>query len=433
MEKNKKAKNAKSSKKNTKEGQDKTLNFMKSFAESLAIASILLLLIISFIIVGSQKRIKSLNDSWSKSYYDILSEAKFVDKGPDYFGNLSLKIEEKEHSSFEVKGKTDLITDYFVDNFLYNFIYVGNDFPLFPEEVFVYNRIIPELTKDLSGLFRDRQLFLFDLKNFSNIKVNSISVYEDSDYGYSIDFKLKEGLFSVSKNWDKWPRIENICHPNDYDCINSYEITIRDVLSEEEILSISDRFLDHYNICLSNYGEPEVQKNWLKAYSLSSDPESFNIPEIAYVNYPLKINDNLVYDLNGQKKGITVGVDMREKRASGLSNLFYHHYERSVYKTERNREVILSKLQNYSQAPSNNNLEDAIVFDIEVGTPVLAMMKIWGYNNDENIYVPAYIFPIISDNGAPYFYKENIAIPAVRDFFRKDEISSPEFLPAIID
>jgi hypothetical protein len=72
--------------------------------------------------------------------------------------------------------------------------------------------------------------------------------------------------------------------------------------------------------------------------------------------------------------------------------------------------------------------------DIELGSPSLELVKIWNYDQtkmiSQELYVPAYVFPIISQSKYNYFYRKNIVIPAVKDFFNRYNFpGQPRILP----
>jgi hypothetical protein len=427
------------------------LGFMNDFAQALIITSVFILLTVSFIIVGGQKKSSEFNYLSGQGYFDILSDTKVVKKDKGFFGTLNFSSAgqsdlaggrqsdgvlgmgstgniptidmEKDISSV----RNDLAIIYPGERIEYNYIYVGEDFNLLPEEVDVYRRVDLDLSRQFANLFSDKKISFFDLRKFRNININNLTINEDREYGYSIYLGLKDGQFSLYKNWEKWPNIDKLCRGYNYECYQSYSLTINDVLSDEDIIGLSDDFLREYGISLDNYGAGEVQKYWMRDYILSEDKASFYMPESIMVTYPLLINGLEVYEESGEKVGLNVEVDMREKRVAGVHNLFYQHYESSAYNSENDKENILKMVENggiYSTYDYYGDSPITKTIDIQIGTPAIKMVRVWNYDEmtmrGYEIYVPAYVFPVISESEPSYFYRKNIVIPAVKDFFNNN-------------
>lgn len=423
------------------------LGFMNDFAQALVIASVLILLTISFIIVGGQKASKEIAIENNQNSFNILGDVKVVKKEKGFFGTLLMSATGKQESSNVAgMGSSETLAVRSADGKMmagvstdmgimppmeitkYSYKYVGEDFELFPAEVDVYKKINPDLSEEVARNFTNQKISFFDLKKFKNINVNNLTINEDRDYGYSLYLGLKDGNFSVYKNWEKWPSVDKLCRGLDNSCYQNYQLSVNDVLSDEETIKIANEFLSEYDISLNNYGPGEVQKNWMREYTMSSDKASFYIPDSVSVIFPLKIEGKNIYEEYGSKFGLTVEVDMREKKVASVYNLFYQYYESSSYATESDKESIMKMVNQGGLYPDYNYEypEDVTVKDVEIkiGTPTLEMVKLWNYNNEEmngyELYVPAYVFPVISEDESVYFYKKNIIIPAVKDFFNNN-------------
>ncbi len=442
-----------------KQESNKVLNFMADFTQALLITAVIVLLTISFIVVGNQKKLIQYSNQSSGGYFNALEDVKIVKKGKAFFGDLYLSSQSSRDvagygeggSSLAQNNEPAISTDGNMavdkavsssiypwpgENYRYNYVYVGDDFSLFEDEVDVYRKINPDFSKDFAGLFSDKKIGFFDMKKFRNITLNNISINEDRDFGYSIYLGLKDGSFSIYKNWERWPSPEKFCGGYNYECIRGYQLGIDEILPDNDIVNIANKFLNDYNISLKNYDEPEVQKYWLREYLLSSDKSSFYIPDVISVVYPLKINGQVVHEEYGQKSGLVVEVDMREKRVSGVYNLAYQYYESSTYSTERDKNVILNIVKQGGRYPDYYYGEgEGLTIDINLGTPTLGLMKVWNFDEKEmkgyEVFVPAYIFPVLSESAPSYFYRRNIVVPAVKDFFINDREVVP--LPVIMD
>lgn len=450
-----------------------TLNLMSDFSQALTITSIIILLTISFMVVGMQKKITLLEMSENQNYFGVLDEVKIIKKAKASFGNLAISYLSDANSTREtssamgmggqeivpiapndsqisLEGSSDQAS-YGLDSKMiapmdlikYNYIYVGDDFNLFSDEVEVYKKIVPDLSKEFSDFFSNKKISFFDLNKFSDISINNLTINEDRDYGYLIYLGLQDGNFSIYKNWQKWPNLDRLCAATGYEvsCYEQNRLTIEDILPDQEILNIANKFLSNYGISLDNYAVGVVQKSWLKYYIANNSEQSIYIPESISVIYPLKLSETIVYEEYGNYSGLTVEVDMKEKRVSGLYGLSYQYYESSLYNTETNKDAIMKIVDQGGRYPDYFYYEgdDYKNIDIEVGTPTLGMVKIWqydnSYSNGHELFVPAYIFPIVSESESSYFNKENIVVPAVKDFFIQESELTPlsgESLPIIM-
>ncbi len=440
-----------------------SLNLMSDFSQALVITSVIILLTISFVVVGMQKKISLSDANKNQNYFGVLDEVKIIKKAKASFGNLATNYSSDTNSANEMNstlgmggrevapissGDTIISSEnnvsqpsYDVDTKMiapmdivkYNYIYVGDEFDLLPREVDVYRKITPDLSKEFSSLFSDKKISFFDFKKFSDISINNLTINEDRDYGYSIYLGLQDGNFSLYKNWQKWPSLDKLCAATGYEasCYEQNRLNIGDILPDQEILNIVNKFLVDYDISLDNYADGVIQKSWLKYYVANNSEQSIYIPESISVVYPLKINESLVYEEYGNSSGLTVEVDMKERRVSGLYGLSYQYYESSLYDTETDREAIMKIVSQGGRYPDYFYYEgsDYKSIDIEVGTPILGMVKIWHYDNNYSngyeLFVPAYIFPVVSESESSYFNKENIVVPAVKDFFIQESEINP--------
>lgn len=414
------------------------LSFMYDFAQALVIASLILLLTISFFVVGQQK--KSDNGlSNNKDYFGALEDVKIVKKGKDFFGGLM--FQQADNSARQVAGMGGLAETSSSDasfgnaidskmivapypNQKFNYVYTGADFELFPSEVEVFKRIDPDFSGELNSSLRGKKIAFLDVDKLKNINVSNLTINEDREYGYTIYLGLKDGSFSLYKNWDKWPSLDKLCGGYDQACYDSKRFKIEDVLGDEEVVNITNSFLQEYNINLEGYGAPEVQKYWMRDYEMSSEKSSYYISDTINVVYPLKINGATVYSDYGQKVGINVEVDMREKKVSGLYNMYYQYYESSNYTSEVDKDLVLKTAQQGGMYPDYyymGDSEETKKIDIELDTPILGLIKTWQYDQTTmkgyELHVPAYIFPIKSKPEGVYFSRDNIVVPAVKDFF----------------
>jgi hypothetical protein len=418
--KNQKTKNQK------KEKKYKPLDMVNDLAQALVITSFLFLLTISFILVGIEKKVYEAKSIAQTDKTEEDSSAYIAEKGENFFGKLfsdSFQVGDIETAiglGDDIRGEStrdsmepavpDIGIMPIIQPIKYNYVYTGPEIPNIPENMNVYRRTKPDLRKEFVPNLNQSSL-LFDARKIEDVKIDNLNIKEDKDYGYSFYLNLKDASFSINKNWEKWPQDKNY-----------QRIEINEVLSDQEILDISERFLNYYGINLSNYKEGSVQKNWMRSYLLSENKDSFYIPETVSVTYPLTINEMVVYGGQGNEYGLTLSIDMRERKVTSLYNLYYHQFEASSYPTTGNLENILDKLNSRNSYLENEEID---IIEIEIGEPKLGLLKSWHYDENitesYNIYVPAYIFPVISESKPSYFNQENIVVPVIEDFFRANQ------------
>ncbi|MFA7365330.1 MAG: hypothetical protein WCZ12_03185 [Patescibacteria group bacterium] len=429
-----------------------SFNFAFDLIRVFLIFSVLIFLVVSFVFA----RMQAGNFNTSKEFNSLSSfnDFKVIELGEKAFGSLNVQgyLEDSPISrSSNSQGlygagtsgpeSVDFVDDSMIvmpSPILYNYIYTGDDFDTFMQEELVYRRVKPSTSEAPATSFIGSSIPFVDLGGVSDLKMSSFNLTQDVEFGYNFNFSLEEGYFSLYKNWKRWPNVEKICGSWDnFYCFEEYRLSESDILSDSELLKISGDFLRKYSINLENFGQGEVQNQWLSYYSRAENKASYYIPESINVIYPLKINNRTVYEEYGNVSGLSVEVDIREKKVSGLYNLYNQQYEGSYYQTETDKTSIIEMAEKGGNYYSYYNEDESFEFvDVEIGTPKLEIVKIWTYDDISRegyeLYVPAYIFPINKNSLNLDIYQENIVIPAVKDFFnRYDYLISPRVLPAM--
>lgn len=417
----------------------KSFNFLMDLSRAFVIVAVLLFLVVCMLFIRMQA-----NYSYFVQKDDILKSGLIIEKGKNSFGNL--RPETADSSSTLCSGQADrattgdaietslnqeanLIVDVIAPKSIkYNYIYRGGNFDLFNPEEKVYKKVPLDLSKKFINKFSSSD-FLIGTEKFTNLGVSNFSLVEDRDYGYNISYYIEDGSIALYKNWKRWPRVEEFCGGwQNTECIDKYRLSFNQVLPNEEVLAIANKFLTDYGVDLGSYGEGEVSNDWLRYYFLSDDKDSYYIPDSVHVVYPLQIDGKTVYEEYGAKSGLSLDVDNRARRVSELFSLSFQNYESSAYKTERDQEKILSIAKNGGFYPYYDYAEgdDYEVIDIELGTPSLELVRIWQYDNikmtNQELYVPAYVFPVVSESRTSYFDRKNIVVPAVSDFFWNEAV-----------
>jgi hypothetical protein len=298
---------------------------------------------------------------------------------------------------------------------IYEYQYVGDDFLVDKDSTAVVKRIKnTELLADKAVALNNLDIGGLNYNKFSNLKINNISLHEDKDSGYIISIDSSEQRVSIYKDWQTWPQ-ENALNER---------LEMSDVPSDGSIIAIANSFIENYNLDMSPYGEAVVDKSWLKNYEQAENKDTAYIPQTMTVIYPLVLNDKEVYNEYNNKYGLSVQVDIRDKKVSSVNEIVEHNYQSSNYEVVQdvNRIIDIAErggYRNYSYNIENNEAEKIVV---ELGTPSLEMVRVWNYspNGSEELYIESYIFPVLnSDNN--YFYRDYLIVPIVEELVAEDE------------
>lgn len=323
------------------------------------------------------------------------------------------------------------------------YVYAGEDFSLPSGQATVYKNLtnaMSDFSSVLSAL-SGSGISQFDVSQFKGLKIDSFNIKEDRDFGYYLGF-YQGNDFYISKNWGKWPNPFAKCQ--DDKCWQENRIKLSDMISDEEAIAIAKNFVSEYKINLEGYGQPVVSGQWRAVYEASMDKENYYFPEEVQVLYPLLIDGQEVRGASGELQGAVVTVDIRNRKASGLNNLLSLNFEASEYETVADKSEVIKLAEEggqngrYQYYYGSEGEKETIV---ELDTPKLVLVHSWRYNEEiaqgDNIYVPAYMFPLKNKPQDPYFYTESIIVPLVKDviaqidrpmLYKADPVAVPETL-----
>ncbi len=260
-----------------------------------------------------------------------------------------------------------------------------------------------------------------NLNNFSQKEVRHININEERDYGYSISLNLANNTLSIYSNWQKWPQPYKDCY--DRECIEDLKLGASDMLSESQLISIANNFVNDYEVDLSNYAPAHVSNETIaRITNLENNPEH-NYPQEASVIYPLIINNKEVVDNYGKKEGIQVSINIRERKVSSVYNINYSNLVSSSYNLIDNLENIKPLLLRGGLSPDiyrQNNLEE---IEIELDEPRISLVRTWIPSSDTNrgsteIFIPSLVFPI-KEIPNEYFYRQQVVVPLTKEVFEK--------------
>lgn len=338
-------------------------------------------------------------------------ELAINDLGENAFGDLSFSQEVQNPDALGRGGGGE---DYAGQNIgvvspemvNYNFIYTGDDFNLDSGQITVYKMLKGDfLSKALSNVTKNIDLSILNLDKFQNIKIGNIEISEDRDFGYYIQINPRYNSLSVNANWEKWPREE-------FDAP-------AEILADEELLSIADKFLSEYGINMDIYEKGEVQKITRTGV----------IPDNISIIYPFIINDQIVYDQGGQKYGMNVSVSLRYRRVVSVYGIVTNTFESSKYAKETNKDKIISFAEDGGLFKNYTYPNTVKTLDLELGIPKVSLVRMWQRSSEDKmdtaeILVPSLVFPVITEiSEQTYFYRTNVIVPLVGEIL--DEFNKP--------
>lgn len=292
----------------------------------------------------------------------------------------------------------------------YKFTYQGEDLKAVSDKVEVYKRL-KENKQRFNDVFNRLNLGLIDTSKFSDLKIQYLNLIEDKDSGYLLDINPGEGIISLNLNWNTWQPDQTR---------ESQSVGLSDFQNEAKFIDIADKFLTQYGINKDNYGQPEIDNQWRVYYEKEVNKADYYFPDTINVIYPLLINNQPVFEEYGNKVGLSVAINIRQEKVMSLYNLMTTNFQTSEYEAETNLEKIkdialLGGLYNYPAAYDASAQVKTI--DVVLGTPTLGLMRYWAYegNQSTELFVPAYIFPILETKGEVNYYKQSIVVPVVKE------------------
>ena len=311
------------------------------------------------------------------------------------------------------------IADYFP---FPEYVYTGEDIKLEQTKVEVLRR---KNRMEPLGILKSFGLGLVDLSVFKDAKIQTVNVnfVQDKEYGYNVFINFEEGTISIDAYWPRWPQPYNKCA--DDRCIEENRIKFSDIPADEELIRIANQFIAEHKISLKSYGQPEEENDWRNQPGILE--AQIYVPDSITLIYPLLIDGKSVYEQNGTKLGIRVGINIREKRVSGMYNLSLQEYESSMYDAETD----FSRILKFAESGGINRYywNEGKTRKVEIGTPAQEYMVVWKYDRENQmnkmLIIPALIFPTTETPVEGYYYQKNIIVPLAKELLEENENPVP--------
>jgi hypothetical protein len=303
----------------------------------------------------------------------------------------------------------------------FEYSYAGDLPPLTAETVGVLARQKDGTRLPIESLLSRLNIDQIDLASFDGANVESINFTQDTQMGYAFYVNLKEGTVAISPQWDKWPQPGANC--KDEACFRALQLQPSDIPSDETLLSIADAFVKDHGIDVTKYGKPEIDKTWVRDYERAEDKQYAYVPDVQRVIYPLLINDQPVYEEGGVKAGISVGVNVREKKAADVWGIMNNSYLESQYPAVKDEAAIRQFIQKVDVFPKEFQPEGSTTrtIKVELGEPVVAYTRIYKYeqNQSQELVVPALVFPVKAPEGKDKPWRQSITVPLAQEMLEE--------------
>jgi hypothetical protein len=304
-----------------------------------------------------------------------------------------------------------------IERIQYKYTYQGEDMKIEKDKMPVYKRQKQIGNSSLPSALS--QSGLIDLSRFENTELQHITLAENKKMGYVTNLNFSEGVVSIYKNYSKWQEVGSAKCQGDTRCYEQSKLTPDDLPSDEELIKITDNFINKYGIDLTDYGRPIIDKRWQEPRRTQ---EKQYIPEDISIVYPKKIQGLAVYNYGGDRDGLMINVNIPAQKVSGCWNLKTNNYEASDYPIENNWQKIIAKAETGGIYPEYRQEENAKTVEITLGTPEMGYVSYQKYEagESEELYAPALIFPVTNSPQDYNYWRKNIIVPLAQEMFNQN-------------
>lgn len=296
-----------------------------------------------------------------------------------------------------------------------NYTYAGDPLVLDDARVDVIKRIVnDDMGQQFGDMFESMDLGLVDLSNFEDMKLTYLNLVPSDDEGYSVNIDFLSGAVSLYLYWTngnqpRWMMEEWL------------PLSEADMLSDEELLTLAEDFVNEYSLPVELFGAPKV---------VPYDTSWGYYPDNVMVNYPLLINGESVYESYGVETGLNVNISLRDKQVNDVWGLQTQEYQSSSYEAATDSASILEVASRggiygfyYEEATQTVN--------VTLGTPTEGYLHTITYDattgSSQELYVPALIFPVMdkptSVEGVEYmpYIQDYVVVPLAAEILETAE------------
>jgi hypothetical protein len=326
----------------------------------------------------------------------------------------------------------DLMAPYNPVNLKY--IYKG-ELPTWDEKMTVYRRLKgSSQNSSLVSALSSATNGLIDLNRLSSLSLQSFAVNQTVKFGYNIMVDLNESMVSINAHYPEWPHPQDECYRLEAQsmqtkmiapgepypisrCEAQFRIKPEEIPADKDLIAISDRFLADFGIPKEKYGTPMVNNDWRRGYDLAADKSSYYLPQSMNVIYPFSLDGKTVYEEGGYPGGLSVSINIREKKVESVWNLTTQNYEGSLYDAETDAKKIQAIYERGGiygyQDPNAKDTKEVELSDAQIVLSKVWMPKQDGYGSDE-LLVPSLRFTV-KNHPADVYTPEYIMVPLIKE------------------
>ncbi|MCR4312300.1 MAG: hypothetical protein NUV56_03375 [Candidatus Uhrbacteria bacterium] len=192
--------------------------------------------------------------------------------------------------------------------------------------------------------------------------------------------------------------------------------TINDVPHESDIVSIAKNFIDNLGVDRAGYGDAMIDTAAMAI--LLSTPDGGFASEYLNVTWPLTIDNTPVFNSDGSGRGITVTVDLRNRKVVSLNMNVVTTVSSSSYALTTDGVAFMDIVKRGGMWGWQPETADNVI-TVTLGDPTNVLMSHSRYNDStgqyEELFVPALSFPIIEASDDSTMYQSAIVIPLVQE------------------
>lgn len=290
----------------------------------------------------------------------------------------------------------------------------------------VYRRTVDTRTAaQFATAVTGRSNDIVDLSALSDLRVESISLFEDHEDGYSMQLSLLDGSVYMGLDW----------RHQQYDPALDEPLMESELPSDDALVAAADEFMDAFAIDRSVYGTPFVEKTWQRYYLMAAEQGGAYAPSSFTVVYPLHIDGTEVVEFGGEISGPRVYIRARDMKVMNLSGLSTLRFERSPYELETDTARIvafaekggirgaiyrpMSFDEEGNPLPSEKEAET-----LRLGAPGQFLLRMFTTVDDASVelYLPALRFPILNvPSDANYYGQQDVVVPLVKAILDEQE------------
>lgn len=233
----------------------------------------------------------------------------------------------------------------------------------------------------------NKNILPLSLDKLENGEIKNITISENIDFWLQAYLDFENSSISFQKNYSKWPNVNE---------------KTKTVLSDKEILSITNDFILKYNISLQSFSSPII--------------ESSGFWDIRII-YPLKINWKKVYSDNYEPTGIIISIDEANKKVSNVSWIEKLKLSSNEYDIEADFNKIIKNAEdgwiNWKDEIGNGT-KDTILHLIN---PQVIYVKFVNYKNNQTLeyFTPCILFETKEKPVDWEYFTTKIIVPLIKE------------------